>query len=179
MEWNRVKKDHKDRNKHKNRIKRRGKAWLVHVCDINHNIPTTRRWARGGYVWNPKKEQINKMRTHVCNQEKNKPIEYVCNPEKTESTNQEYQQSSQEQVHKMRTFTCNRQNNKSTLTEYECQMKPDVGKALFLLYTDCTWTSHCLLWRHSYVCDYWFPSQVRTLCFILFNYSCLTRSLGT
>ena len=24
-----------------------GQAWLDYVCDINHNIPTTRRWARG------------------------------------------------------------------------------------------------------------------------------------
>ena len=40
-------KSHKDRNRHKNRIKRSGQAWLVYVKDINRNIPTTRRWARG------------------------------------------------------------------------------------------------------------------------------------
>ena len=40
-------KGHKDRNRHKNRIKGSGQARLVYVIDINHNIPTTRKWARG------------------------------------------------------------------------------------------------------------------------------------
>ena len=40
-------KDHKDRNRHKNRIKRSGQAGLVYGKDINRNIPTTWRWARG------------------------------------------------------------------------------------------------------------------------------------
>ena len=40
-------KGHKDRNRHKNRIKRSGQARLVYVIDINHNIPTTWKWARG------------------------------------------------------------------------------------------------------------------------------------
>ena len=42
-------KGHKDRNRHKNRIKRSGQAWLSYLFDINHNIPTTRRWARGDW----------------------------------------------------------------------------------------------------------------------------------
>ena len=41
--WN----GHKDRNRHKNRIKRSGQTRLVYVIDINRNIPTTWRWARG------------------------------------------------------------------------------------------------------------------------------------
>ena len=42
-------KGHKDRNRHKIRIffKKSGQDRLVYVWDINHNIPTTRRWARG------------------------------------------------------------------------------------------------------------------------------------
>ena len=32
---------HKGRNRHKNRIKRCGQAWLVYVKDRNRNIPTT------------------------------------------------------------------------------------------------------------------------------------------
>ena len=39
-------KGHKDRNRHKNRIKSSGQARLVYVCDINHNIPTMLWWAR-------------------------------------------------------------------------------------------------------------------------------------
>ena len=39
-------KGHKDRNRHKNRIKRSGQARLVYVKNTNRNIPTTRRWAR-------------------------------------------------------------------------------------------------------------------------------------
>ena len=46
MEWNTVERA-KDRNRHKNRIKRSGQARLVYVWDINRNIPTTRRWAAG------------------------------------------------------------------------------------------------------------------------------------
>ena len=35
-------KGHKDRNRHKSRIKKRsGQAWLVYVKDTNRNIPTT------------------------------------------------------------------------------------------------------------------------------------------
>ena len=34
-------KGHKDRNRHKNRIKRSRQARLVHVKNINRNIPTT------------------------------------------------------------------------------------------------------------------------------------------
>ena len=42
--WNEIPlKDHKDRKRHKNRVKRSGQASMVYVCDINHNIPTTRR----------------------------------------------------------------------------------------------------------------------------------------
>ena len=37
-------KGHKDRNRHKNRIKRSGQAQLVYVEDINCKIPTT--WSR-------------------------------------------------------------------------------------------------------------------------------------
>ena len=36
-----------ERNRHKNRIKRSGQARLIYVFDINHNIPTTWRWAHG------------------------------------------------------------------------------------------------------------------------------------
>ena len=50
-------KGHKDRNRHKNRIKRSGQARLVYVCNINCNIPTTRRWARGHH------------RTRICVEE--------------------------------------------------------------------------------------------------------------
>ena len=46
-------KDHKDRNRYKNRIKRSGRARLVYVKDINCNIPITWRWARGdAKPWN-------------------------------------------------------------------------------------------------------------------------------
>ena len=39
-------KGHKDRNRHKNRIKKRsGQARLIYVKNINRNIPTTWRWA--------------------------------------------------------------------------------------------------------------------------------------
>ena len=38
---------HKERNRHKNRINSDGQARLDYVFDINHNIPTTWRWARG------------------------------------------------------------------------------------------------------------------------------------
>ena len=34
-------KGHKDRNRHKNRIKKSGQTRLVYVKDINRNIPTT------------------------------------------------------------------------------------------------------------------------------------------
>ena len=54
-EWERVvgkiygtkysRKGHKAGNRHKNRIKRSGHARLAYVWDINHNIPTTKRWA--------------------------------------------------------------------------------------------------------------------------------------
>ena len=37
----------KDRNGHKNRIKRSEQAWLVYVRNINLSIPTTWRWACG------------------------------------------------------------------------------------------------------------------------------------
>ena len=40
--WNEIQlKGHKDRNRHKNRIKRRGQALLIYVKNMNHNIPTT------------------------------------------------------------------------------------------------------------------------------------------
>ena len=43
-------KGHKNRNRHKNRIKRSGKlGWFM--SDINHNIPTMWRWARRGTGW--------------------------------------------------------------------------------------------------------------------------------
>ena len=42
-------KGHEDGNRHKNRIKRSGQARLVYVKNINRNIPTTWRWARGDY----------------------------------------------------------------------------------------------------------------------------------
>ena len=38
---------HKDKNRHKNRIKRSGQARLVYVRDINRNVPTTWRGACG------------------------------------------------------------------------------------------------------------------------------------
>ena len=44
-------KGHKDKNRHKNRIKRSGQAWLVYVKSINRNISTTWRWTRGDW-WN-------------------------------------------------------------------------------------------------------------------------------
>ena len=40
-------KGHKDRNRHKNRIKRNGQTRLVYVKDITRNVPTTWRWASG------------------------------------------------------------------------------------------------------------------------------------
>ena len=40
-------KGHKDRIRHKNRIKRSGQAQLVYVTGINNDISTTWRWARG------------------------------------------------------------------------------------------------------------------------------------
>ena len=39
-------KGHKDRNRHKSRMKRRGQARLVYIKDINRKIPTRKRWAR-------------------------------------------------------------------------------------------------------------------------------------
>ena len=42
-------KGHKDRKRHKHRIKRSGQARLVYVININRNIPTTWRKARGDY----------------------------------------------------------------------------------------------------------------------------------
>ena len=39
-------KGHKDRNRHKNRVKESGQAGLVYVKNINRNVPTTWRWAR-------------------------------------------------------------------------------------------------------------------------------------
>ena len=47
MEWNTVENGHQYRNRHKNWIKRNGQARLVSVKDINRNVPTTWRWARG------------------------------------------------------------------------------------------------------------------------------------
>ena len=44
-------KGHKDRNRHKNRIKRSGQAQLVHVKGINQNIPTTWGWAHEDFQW--------------------------------------------------------------------------------------------------------------------------------
>ena len=43
-------KGHKDRNRHKNRIKRSGKTRLVYVKNTNHSIPTMRRCARGNGI---------------------------------------------------------------------------------------------------------------------------------
>ena len=40
-------KGHKDRNGHKNRIKRSGQACLVYIKGMNHNIPTTWREPAG------------------------------------------------------------------------------------------------------------------------------------
>ena len=40
-------KGHEDINRHKNRIKRSGQALYVYVKNINHNIPTIKRWAGG------------------------------------------------------------------------------------------------------------------------------------
>ena len=40
--WNEIQlKGHKDRNRHKNRIKRSGQAQLIYVFDINRSIPIT------------------------------------------------------------------------------------------------------------------------------------------
>ena len=40
--WNKIQlKGHKDRNRHKNRIKRSGHTQLVYVFNRNRNIPTT------------------------------------------------------------------------------------------------------------------------------------------
>ena len=47
--WNEIQlKGPQDSNRHKNRITRSGQAQLVYVKNINHSIPTTWRWARGG-----------------------------------------------------------------------------------------------------------------------------------
>ena len=40
-------KGHKDRNRHENSVKGRGQARLVYVKNVNRNIQTTWRWARG------------------------------------------------------------------------------------------------------------------------------------
>ena len=40
-------KGHKDRSRHKNRIKRSGQARVIYVENINRNIPSTWKWARG------------------------------------------------------------------------------------------------------------------------------------
>ena len=44
-------KGHKDRNRHKNRIKKKGLGklfrFMTYIFDIKRNIPTTWRWARG------------------------------------------------------------------------------------------------------------------------------------
>ena len=45
-------KAHKDRNRHKNRIKRSGQARLIYVSDVNHNIPTMWWSARGEDIEN-------------------------------------------------------------------------------------------------------------------------------
>ena len=42
-------KGHKARNRHKNRIKTSGQARLFYVKNLNRNIPTTWRWARGDF----------------------------------------------------------------------------------------------------------------------------------
>ena len=42
-------KGHKDRKRHKSRIRRSGQERLVYVQNINRNIPTTWRWARGDF----------------------------------------------------------------------------------------------------------------------------------
>ena len=60
MEWNIVERAIKT-DRHKNRIKRSGQAWLVYVCDINRNIPTTRRWARGD-LWDSRHRPLNRKR---------------------------------------------------------------------------------------------------------------------
>ena len=57
-----VRKDHTDRNRHKNRIKRSGQARLVYVKNINLHIPTTWRWARG----NTLKIQITNQLNQTC-----------------------------------------------------------------------------------------------------------------
>ena len=49
MEWNTVERAINKEILYKNRIKRCGQARLVYVTDINRNIPTTWRWARGDY----------------------------------------------------------------------------------------------------------------------------------
>ena len=51
-------KGHKDRNGHKNRMKRSGQAWLGYVKDINRNIPTTWRWACGNPAWRRRWKQL-------------------------------------------------------------------------------------------------------------------------
>ena len=47
-------KGYKDRNRHKNRIKRGGQTRLVCVKDIHCNIPIVWRWARGDPIDNEK-----------------------------------------------------------------------------------------------------------------------------
>ena len=46
LEWNSWK-GHRDRNRHKNRIKRSEQARVVHIKDINCSIPARRRWGHG------------------------------------------------------------------------------------------------------------------------------------
>ena len=50
-------KGHKDKNRHKNIIKRSGQAQLVYVFDINRNIPTT--WPRSGEL------RTQKLKSHL------------------------------------------------------------------------------------------------------------------
>ena len=54
-------KGHKDGDRHKNRLKTSGQARLVYVKNINRDIPTTWRWARG----DPKGQKESKIHHHA------------------------------------------------------------------------------------------------------------------
>ena len=61
-------KGNKDRNRHKNRIKRSGQAQLVYVKDVNHNIPTTWRWAcRDWCIEFEKNDKTSDWQIHLNN----------------------------------------------------------------------------------------------------------------
>ena len=51
MEWNTVERAIGEKQTQEQRMKRSGQARLIYVFDINCNIPTTWRWARGDHMY--------------------------------------------------------------------------------------------------------------------------------